>query len=172
MKFFEVFDMISVEDGLKSVFEEVVATKVAASKLTGDITIHIESARPLPYHEKKKMLYQLKKQLFFAPGTVYFHETCHLSAQYNQENLWEVCAESFTEELAETSTVLAGIMRSAKISFSGSHMTLLLPDSFINREKSASIRHFLEQLYQERFALALTVTFDYTPIPKEEKREE
>ena len=172
MKFFEAFDMISVEDGLKSVFEEVVATKVAASKLTGDITVHIESARPLPYREKKKMLYQLKKQLFFAPGTVYFHETCRLSAQYNQENLWEACAESFTEELAETSTVLAGIMRSAKISFSGSHLMLLLPDSFINREKSVSIRRFLEQLYKERFDLALTVTFDYTPIPKEEKREE
>ena len=31
MKFFEVFDMLTVDSGLKEVFEEVVATKVAAS---------------------------------------------------------------------------------------------------------------------------------------------
>ncbi len=36
MKFFEVFDMLTADAGLKAVFEEVAAIKVAASKLTGD----------------------------------------------------------------------------------------------------------------------------------------
>ncbi len=81
MKFFEVFDMLTVDAALGAVFEEVAATKVAASKLTGNITVHIESTHPVPYREKKKMLYQLKKQLFYSAGEVGFHETCHLSAQ-------------------------------------------------------------------------------------------
>ena len=43
MKFFEVFDMLTVDAGLKSVFEEVAAVKVAASKLSGRVTVHIDS---------------------------------------------------------------------------------------------------------------------------------
>ena len=60
MKFFEVFDMLAVDTGLRDVFGEVVATKAAASKLTGNITVHIESARPLPYREKKRTRCQKK----------------------------------------------------------------------------------------------------------------
>ncbi len=172
MKFFEVFDMLAVDTGLRDVFGEVVATKVAASKLTGNITVHIESARPLPYREKKKMLYQLKKQLFGAAGVVDFKETCRLSAQYNQENLWNACAESFLEELAAQSTVLSGIVKGANVSFSGSRMAFHLPDSFINREKSSQIRNFFENLYRERFGFELVVTFEYIPIPEAEKTEE
>lgn len=172
MKFFEVFDMLSVDAGLKSVFEEVAATKVAASKLSGNITIHIESSHPVPYREKKKMLYQLKKQLFYGAGEVAFKEVCHLSAQYNQENLWNAYSESFIEELAEQSTVLAGIVKSAEVSFVNDHMTLALPDSFINREKSAGIRTFFEKLYRERFNFELLVVFDYIPIPEKTREEE
>ena len=164
MKFFEVFDMLTADAGLKAVFEEVAAIKVAASKLTGNITVHIETTHPLPHREKKKMLSLLKKQLFIAAGEVSFAEVCHLSAQYNQENLWSACAENFLDELAEKSTVLAGIVKGAGISFNGSVMTLSLPDSFINREKSVQVGKFFESLYRERFGFELRVSFEYIPI--------
>ena len=164
MKFFEVFDMLTADAGLKAVFEEVAAIKVAASKLTGNITVHIETTHPLPHREKKKMLSLLKKQLFLAAGEVSFAEVCHLSAQYNQENLWSACAENFLDELAEKSTVLAGIVKGAGISFNGSVMTLSLPDSFINREKSVQVGKFFESLYRERFGFELRVSFEYIPI--------
>ena len=45
MKFFEVFDMLTADAGLKAVFEEVAAIKVAASKLTGNITVQRKKYR-------------------------------------------------------------------------------------------------------------------------------
>ncbi len=182
MKFFEVFDMLTVDAGLKSVFEEVAAVKVAASKLSGRVTVHIESSRLIPFRDKKKMLYQLKKQLFSGMGgEVAFHETCRLSGQYTPENLWNAYRESLFEELSEQSTVLAGILRAADISFAegaapggktGGTMRIAVPDSFINRRKCQELGSWLETLYGERYSFPLAVSFEYLPIPEKTQSEE
>lgn len=173
MKFFEVFDMLTVDSGLKEVFEEVVATKVAASKLSGCITIHIESNHLIPYKDKKKMLSYLKKQLFMqAKGEINFHEICRLSRQYTPENLWNTYKESILEEVSEESTVWAGILKAAKVSFLGNTMAAAVPDNFINREKCTRITAWLENLYQERYLFPVSVHFEYTPIPEKVSEEE
>ena len=169
MKFFEVFDMLKVDANLKSVFEEVVATKVAASKLSNRITIHIESNRLISYRDKKKMAEQLERQLFAQTGNaVGFHEVYHLSAQYTPENLWEMYKGSLMAEMWEKSTMLEKILQKAQISFDRDEMRIVLPDTFINRRKSVEIREFLETAYTERFGFLIKVQFEYEELPEKE----
>lgn len=167
MKFFEVFDMLSVDAGLRSSFEEVAATKVAASKLSGKITIHIESKHLISYRDKNRMLRQMKKQLFGEASEVGFCEVCHLSAQYNAENLWNAYKDSLLEELSDRSTVLAGILKRAEITFDAGHMTIMVPDTFINRTKAKEIQSWLSELYRERYGFQVPIDFDFLAIPEQ-----
>ncbi len=162
MLFFEVFDTLSVVDELNEIFRDIKVIKVTISKKTGQTLVYIESTHLLTRKQIKSMEFQLQKQLFNSgKNQVVIVERYDLSAQYTEENLWEMHQESIYEELMEESIMNYNILRSANLTFSGHSMVLRIENTFLNHTKGKEIQRFLESIFRERYGFDLKVEFNF-----------
>ncbi|MDD5934392.1 MAG: PolC-type DNA polymerase III, partial [Clostridiales bacterium] len=162
MLFFEVFDTLNVSDELNELFRDIKVLKVTISKTTGHVLVYIESTHLLSRKQIKSMEFQLQKQLFNSgKNAVAIVERYDLSAQYTEENLWEMHQESIYEELMEESVMNYNILRSASVSFATNSMILRMENTFLNQTKGEKIRNFLESMFRERYGFDLQVKFDF-----------
>ena len=58
------------------------------------------------------------------------------------------------------------MLRHAEAGFEDGKLTLTLGDSFITRSRAPRIGEWLKELYQERFGIALSVSYVYQEIPE------
>lgn len=162
MLFFEVFDTLDISEELRSVFSDINVIKVTISKKTGHALVYIASTHLLSRKQIKSMEYQLQKQLFqSSKNQVAIVERYDLSAQYTEENLWDMHKENLYEELMEESIMNYNILRQAEIRFEDHSMVLKLEDTFINHTKGEEIRKFFEPIFRERYGFDCRIAFDF-----------
>ena len=172
MRFLEAFEGLQVPERLDAIFEDVSVERVVASHSKRLVQIHICSNRLIPHKEIGRMEYQLQRQLFTdLPNRVKLVEHYRLSAQYTQENLYHAYFSSLVEELSAKSVLDGNLFQHAQADFEGVTLTLTFGDSFITRNRAPQIGEWLKELYQERFAMDLAVSYVYQEIPERKEEE-
>ncbi len=172
MRFLEAFEGLQVPERLDAIFEDVSVERVVASHSKRLVQIHICSNRLIPHKEIGRMEYQLQRQLFTdLPNRVKLVEHYRLSAQYTPENLYHAYFSSLVEELSAKSVLDGNLLQHTQADFEGGTLTLTFGDSFITRNRAPQIGEWLKELYQERFAMDLAVSYVYQEIPERKEEE-
>ena len=167
MLFFDALDQLSVDQELKSLFEEVEVVKVIASKQNKNIYICIRSSRLIHRGYIKKMEELLNRQLFLHTGNkAIIKPQFELSAQYTLNNLYPIYQESILEEIKEQSVVSHHILSSADITIEDMNLSVKVTDNCVVRDKMTKLKDYLETMFQERFDYTVRVNVEYLE-PKE-----
>ena len=93
-----------------------------------------------------------------------------LSNQYDISKLTEIYKDSLLFELQAESSILYRLVKNAEWYIVGNIITLTLDDTFLAKTRSGDIKHYLEQVYQERFGYDIHVGFDFTEEQKDSIR--
>lgn len=170
MLFFEAFDQVTCDKELKELYGQAEVDKVVASKQNKTILIHINCKRIINWNNIKRMEELLNKQLFLHTlnkATIIPH--FDLSQDYNFEKIFPIYKDSIVEELRDISIVTYHILTTAQTKVEGNNIVIKATKSCVVEDKMTKLKEYLIDLFKERFAYDITVTFEYTK-PKEKKK--
>ena len=173
MKLFEVFDSLRVSDELRRSFGEVEVLKLAASRQSVGVTVHIESQRLLEYDKVRQMETMLNEQLFRDMGkTAVLAEHYQLSAQYTPASIWEHYQNTIYEELRAKSRLYASYLKNSEVTVTGQEIHIRTEDTFINRHMGEEVKSCIEELFLSRFGEQIRVICEFFEAEAEESEAE
>ncbi len=165
--FKEAFPTLQLSGELQGLLETAEVTKISANREYTHIRIYLRAKRLI----FKKKIWQLEKEIasqIFQNKDIRVRviESFELSEQYTPQSLMEVYRDSILNELESYSVLEYNALRTAQMEFdSPKHMTLLMEDTIISRERTEEIVEFLEKVVCERCGM----DFIITPELKERK---
>ncbi|MCI7323437.1 MAG: PolC-type DNA polymerase III [Lachnospiraceae bacterium] len=165
--FKEAFPTLQLSGELQGLLETAEVTKISANREYTHIRIYLRAKRLI----FKKKIWQLEKEIasqIFQNKDIRVRviESFELSEQYTPQSLMEVYRDSILDELESYSVLEYNALRTAQMEFdSPKHMTLLMEDTIISRERTEEIVEFLEKVVCERCGM----DFIITPELKERK---
>ncbi len=165
--FIEAFPTLQLSGELQGLLETAEVTKISANREYTHIRIYLRAKRLI----FKKKIWQLEKEIasqIFQNKDIRVRviESFELSEQYTPQSLMEVYRDSILDELESYSVLEYNALRTAQTEFdSPKHMTLLMEDTIISRERTEEIVEFLEKVVCERCGM----DFIITPELKERK---
>lgn len=173
MLFFEAFDQLDLKGEVKDVFQTVSVQRILMSKSTCSVRIFVESDHILNYQVRRKVEYELRKQLLGdAVRSIRLVESYQLSKQYTPEKIMPMYFDSILSELREESILDYNIMKEADFSFTMETVKISVEDTFMVKKRVAHIKEKLEEIYHDRFSFSVAVVFEYVEPKKKETKEE
>ncbi|MBP5306274.1 MAG: hypothetical protein J6Z02_10520, partial [Lachnospiraceae bacterium] len=175
LKFLDSFEGIDFPQNLMAMLDVVTVERVVMKKGENNLAIYIDSPRLIEYRSLKKITEVLSKQLFGYnkdEATVTLVPHFSLSAQYNNENLFEAYKESLFEEISENSRVHAGVLYKSEVYFKDGILVLKCENNPFFKTNLEEIGNWLKKTYDERFGFELEVTYEYYDAVKKEEPEE
>lgn len=173
MLFFEAFDQLDVDSKTREVFQTVFVKRILMSKSTCSVRIFVESDHILTYQVRRKMEYELRKQLLGeAVKAIRIVECYQLSAQYTPEKIMPIYFDSILAELREESILDYSILKEADFSFTLETVEIRVEDTLMVKKRVAHIKEKLEEIYRDRFSFSVGIHFEYVEPKKKEKVEE
>ncbi len=172
MSLFDIFPEINAGKKANQAFDDVVLVKVVADKVTGNVTIVLESTHLLDYRDIKEMEKVLNKGYFRSKGIkATFSIKYNLSDVYDPSSIWNMHKRSILEDIKYTSELEYRFLDEAEDRFvcadDGTyHLELTAQDTFINRSLADEIRAFLTGYFKESFSFDVYVDFKWTEADK------
>ncbi|MBQ3513773.1 MAG: PolC-type DNA polymerase III [Lachnospiraceae bacterium] len=170
--FYEVFCELKTPEELTGEFSEVLVERLLMKKAINLLEVHILSTKLI--HKKSIMLMEkaIKNYMFERAQTkIKIVERYELSELYNPEKLFLLYKDSFLLDFKERSNVEYRLVQASEWFFDNNIITLTLEDTFLAKNKSVSIKKYIEEVYQSKFGMAVQVGFDYTLAQKEQLRQ-
>ena len=166
-KFFDVFPGFTCAKDVMELFEQVIVTDAVLVKSEKTLKVHIESKILISKEDIYSVEVDLSEFLFQNKMRVKLMEHYDLSNQYNIKTLTDVYKESLLFELSVESSVLCRFLKKAEWFVDGNVISITLVDNFLARTRSADIKHYLEEVYRQRFDFEIQVGFLYTEEQKD-----
>ena len=162
-QFFEVFNTLSVDEGLHLLFAEVDVKKVTVNRNKTILRIYILSDHLIEKKEVLKMERLIEKQLMKDKSCeVRIIEEFELSDSYNAKTLIDTYNDSILLELKESYPVLYPLYKKSKIEFRDDEsIVITLPDSTLARDSEKELCALLERIFDERCGIFVKFTFNY-----------
>ena len=162
-QFFEVFNTLSVDEGLHLLFAEVDVKKVTVNRNKTILRIYILSDHLIEKKDVLKMERLIEKQLMKdKPCEVRIIEEFELSDSYNAKTLIDTYNDSILLELKESYPVLYPLYKKSKIEFRDDEsIVITLPDSTLARDSEKELCALLERIFDERCGIFVKFTFNY-----------
>ena len=172
--FHDAFHQMNIREDLDEVFRDVLVDGVTMSRRTGDLTVQITSHRLIGHRQITAMAQSLRRQMFGdSRHHVLFEDHYQLSEQYTLENLFPLYRTSIVDELAETNTMDARILKMVDTDIAGNTLIIHIEDNYVYREKMGMMSQYLEELFAKRFGMQVRVEIDYRqPVPRDEDEDE
>lgn len=169
--FFEVFENLELRDGMLSLFQDVLVSRVTISRDKTQLRIYIHSRHVIDKAEVREMERAIKTQLF--PGKklgVRILEKFRLSAQYSARTLYEMYGESILMELRDYNIVLYNMLSIGKISWNDEDsMQLTVPNSHLYARAEKELTQILKKLFEERCGVDYRLEVLYEEREKKEE---
>ncbi len=167
MKFFEVFEGLSVEKRLKSLFEDTSVKDILSSESLARMDVYIESGRFIKTDDRRSMEKELFDQ-FFEPENknVVLHIKYIDSDVTGFKNIWDKYGIYIGDECSKESGLLETIYRNAGISVKENELDIELDDNFINHEIEKRLREIITSFLGDYFGIDVALKFSY--VSKEE----
>ena len=168
MNFFEVFEGLSVEKRLKSLFEDTSVKDITSSESLARMDVYIESGRFIKTDDRRLMEKELFDQ-FFEPENknVVLHIKYVDSDVSGFKNIWDKYGIYIGDECSKESGLLETIYRNAGISVKENELDIELDDNFINHEIEKRLREIITSFLGDYFGLDVALKFSY--VAKEEE---
>ena len=162
-QFFEVFNILSVDEGLHLLFAEVDVKKVTVNRNKTILRIYILSDHLIEKKDVLKMERLIEKQLMKDKSCeVRIIEEFELSDSYNAKTLIDTYNDSILLELKESYPVLYPLYKKSKIEFRDDEsIVITLPDSTLARDSEKELSALLERIFDERCGIFVKFTFNY-----------
>ncbi|MCD7737673.1 MAG: hypothetical protein LUH58_01340, partial [Lachnospiraceae bacterium] len=174
-KFLEVFPYLKLEGRLKDEMEQVSVTRVASVKSQNLLRVYIRSC----FLISKRDIFQVEDILngmlrsYRDSWQIKIYERFDLSSQYDARTVMELYRDSILEELKAYSHVLYILFKNAKITYpSKGHIHVEMEDNCIVHMQEKELRAILDKVFLERCGLAVSFTYSYKEIKREEDAEE
>ncbi len=167
MSLFDIFPEMNAGKKANQVFDDVNLVKVLADKVTGNLTIILESTHLLDYRDIKDMEKALNKEYFRSKGIVASLDVRYkLSDVYNPSSIWSMNKKNILEEIKFKSGFEYRFLDEAEDSFTCTedgtyHLELTSQDTFLNRDLADEIRTFLTEYFKERFSFDVVIDFKW-----------
>ncbi len=164
--FFDVFPGFNCANDIKELFEKVYVTDAVLVKSQKTLKVYIDSSILIPKEEIYVMEAELSEFVFQSKMRVRLMEHYSLSEQYNVQSLTDAYKDSILFELSVESSVLFRFLKKAEWFIDGNVITITLVDNFVAKTRSAEMKKYLEDVYQNRFGFDIQVGFLYTEEQK------
>lgn len=169
--FFNVFEGLQMDTELKDLFLEVYVTKVTMLQHKKCLTIDIASKHIISRPNIVAAEELLKRHLFGNKNIqVVIQEHYELSSQYNARTITEVYKDSILYDVEKFSHVGYRLLKKAEWFYDEGIITLAMEDTKIARSHAASIKTYMEDMFQNRFSMDINTCFEYTDSDKETLR--
>ena len=162
--FFEVFPELNMNSEAQALLNQVEISKITTNSQRNFLRIYLYSKRLIP----KKIIFDIeknvKRQIFSQNRdmVVKILEKYELSNQYTPQNLMESYRDSILDELHQYSQLEYSLFRCAKTEFpKENHMTLILEDSIVARQRSEELLRILDKIFCERCGMSVKIDLDY-----------
>lgn len=161
--FFDIFNVLRVEDDLQVVFSNVYVKKITYNHDRTIVRLFIHSDHLIDKKDIYKMQKRLEKQIFNNHNLdIIIVESFTLSDTYNAKVLFDSYRNSITEELKEIDHILYTIYRKSKIDVNeDGRMSIVLPDTIIARNEAANLVSVLEKIFVERCGIDIDVSTSF-----------
>ena len=171
--FFTVFPDLKVSDAFHSMFESVDIQDITLKKRDNMLRISFCCDHLISRVDTWRMEQQIREQLFSKRYIkIRFHETYHLSDQYNLKYLMEHYMKSFLFELKGKGEVIFNVVRKGDYKVEGNVITFYFEDTFVNRSKASAIKDYFEGVMKDRFHMEIKVGFDFSRQHERNLRDE
>ena len=156
--FLEVFPDLKLDEELADVFASASCKKVTACNSRQLLRVHIENAIPIPYRHILRVEKEIKRQMFSGSVDIMIDPHYLLSEQYTSSVIFEMCKDSFMQELEQESGVLGSILNTIDIHFpEDEKMVLSIPVNPILRQKAEWLKEFFTSIFAARFDRTIEV---------------
>ncbi|WP_099468837.1 PolC-type DNA polymerase III [Konateibacter massiliensis] len=161
--FFEAFTNLELDNGLKSLMEEVEISKISSNSKKDFIRIYLNSKRLIEKKDIFGIERQIKSQLFpNVEMTIKILETFQLSEQYTPSKLMNAYRGSILNELKEYSMLEYNLFNMAKYEFIDEKiLKLKLEDSVVARSKTDELVRVLDKIFNERCGFKIQIDVEY-----------
>ncbi len=171
--FFTVFPDLKVSDAYYSMFESVDIQDITLKKRENMLKISFCCDHLISRVDTWRMEQQIREQLFSKRYIkIRFHETYHLSDQYNLKYLMEHYMKSFLFELKGKGEVIFNVVRKGDYKVEENVITFYFEDTFVNRSKASAIKEYFEGVMKDRFYMEIKVGFDFSRKHQRSLRDE
>lgn len=161
--FFSVFPDLIVPDDFHSMFESVNIQEITLKKRENMLCIAFCCDHLISRIDTWRMERQIREQLFSKRFVkIRFHETYHLSEQYNLTYLMEHYMKSFLFELKGKGEVIFNVVRKGDYKVEDHILTFYFENTFVNKSKATEIKEYFETVMKERFGMEIKVGFDFS----------
>lgn len=164
--FFDVFPGFNCANDVRELFEKVCVTDAVLVKSQKTLKVYIDSSILIPKEEIYTMETALSEFVFQGKMRVKLIEHYSLSEQYTVQSLTDAYKDSILYELSVESSVLFRFLKKAEWFIDGNVITITLVDNFVAKTRSAEMKKYLEDVYQNRFGFDIQVGFLYTEEQK------
>ena len=156
--FLEVFPDLKLDEELADVFASASCKKVTACNSRQLLRVHIENSFPIPYRHILRVEKEIKRQMFSGSVDIMIDPHYLLSEQYTSSMIFEMCKDSFMQELEQESGVLGSILSTIDIHFpENEKMALSIPANPILRQKAEWLKEFFTSIFAARFDRTIEV---------------
>ena len=160
--FFEVLPDLKVDDKLYRLFEPVGVQKVVLEESSGKLQLYLQSRELLSHTILMKLQQEIKRQLFAStPLEIQLVERYVLSEAYTFAYIVEAYKQNLLLEIEAQSEMVYALIKNARWLVAGKQLTIAVDNSFVARKKTEFLKPYLEQVFLERFQLAIHVIFEY-----------
>lgn len=171
--FFMVFPDLKVSDAFHSMFETVDIHNITFKKKENMLKISFCCSHLISRADTWRMEQQIREQLFSKRYIkIRFHETYHLSDQYNLKYLMEHYMKSFLFELKGKGEVIFNVVRKGDYKVDEDILTFYFEDTFVNRNKAPAIKEYFENVMKDRFSMDIKVGFDFSKVQDRSLKDE
>jgi len=172
--FFEVFPTLKVNEKINLLFQEVQISQISTNQSRDFLHVHIFSTHLIDKQTVHQMEQKIKEQLFAYQGIeIKIKEKYQLSKQFDLKHLVYAYRESILFELRCLSVLTSNIFSAAKLRYEENDVLVLeLEDSIISRSKEKDIQNLLQDIFVQRFQMAVQVQFVYVTRKEKKAHEE
>ena len=172
-RFSETFGMLDIRDDLKRLFEDVDIDRVVVKQDESRVKIYISYDRMITKDHIFALQKELDSAIFTSKGlSTSIIEDYHLNDQYDAAYVVENYFDSLLSEMILKDRVMYTVMRNTARKVSDGVLTLLIPESFVAKQKEQQIIDFCDKVFQDRFHLDLNTRIEYTEKKESRYREE
>ena len=171
--FKEVFPGLKLSNDIDDLIRETEIKGITMFEKEKKMVISILSTNLISKQDIYKAEAQISKYIFpDGKGRCIIDEHFKLSGQYKLKQLTDVYRESFQEEIKNESRVCYRFLKHGEWTCNDDNvLTLALEDSEIAKERSGTIRRYLEDTFKDRFDMEVKVGFAYTEEQKTSLRQ-
>ncbi len=161
--FFEVFRTLQVDAKVRTLFEQVMVTRVSMTPKQDVFRIYITSKKLIAKDQLFQLSRQIRRQIFgYRKVQVHIFEKFFLSEQYTPAKLWDVYEDSVLTELEVYSPYKRSIMKNARMEFPDEHTVMVgVSDKIYDREAVEDLLRILDRVFNERCGFCVKVDVEY-----------